>query len=109
MMAVVLSVVVVGCNDNTAPEEKVTVATPNHLIGTAVTFQQITAALSHTCGRSTAGLLYCWGTGELGNGIRTAKKRPTAVAGGLQYRSVSARWWRTCAIATDYHAYCWGS
>jgi alpha-tubulin suppressor-like RCC1 family protein len=35
--------------------------------------------------------------------------RPSAVAGGLRFRSVSAGFRHSCGVTTDDRAYCWGS
>ena len=47
----------------------------------------------HTCGVTTAGTAYCWGSGsegQLGNGSTADKLVPTLVSGGLTFASVSA-------------------
>jgi len=65
------------------------------------------------CGVATSGVAYCWGAngvGELGDG--TTEDRgwtPTQVAGGLTFKSVSARSSMRCGITVAGAAYCWGS
>ena len=71
-----------------------------------------------TCGRTTAGVGYCWGTeggaGELGNGPAVTAQQaepfaitvPAAVAG---WTAITAGNAHACAIATDADAWCWGS
>jgi alpha-tubulin suppressor-like RCC1 family protein len=66
---------------------------------------------SHTCGLTTGGQLYCWGsneTGQLGDGTTENHALPTLVAGGLLFRQVSTGLLHTCAVTTGNRAYCWG-
>lgn len=47
-------------------------------------FSQVSAGYSHTCGRTDAGVAYCWGTnssGQLGDGTTTTRLRPVRVVG----------------------------
>ena len=60
----------------------------NRLTPVAVTggllFRQVTAGTAFTCGKTGANVAYCWGNnefGELGDGTKTNRPRPTAVAG----------------------------
>jgi alpha-tubulin suppressor-like RCC1 family protein len=80
---------------------------------TNLSFSQISGGEYHSCGRTlSTNKLYCWGDnyyGQLGNGSRNSKKRPTPVSSTLQFRWVSAGGGHTCAIATNAKAYCWGS
>jgi alpha-tubulin suppressor-like RCC1 family protein len=76
-------------------------------------FRQLstTAASVHTCGVTTGDLAYCWGfnrNGQLGDGTTTDRSTPVAVAGGLQFRQVSAGGDHTCGVARGNIAYCWG-
>ena len=75
-------------------------------------FTSVTAGDLHTCGRTSAGAVYCWGYhgfGQLGIGsspnVRTFG--PALVGGGATYTSVSTGFLHTCAIATSLE--CWGS
>lgn len=78
----------------------------------ALSFYQVSAGFYHTCGVTTDNRAYCWGyngDGELGNGTPDVRVRPTAVAGGLQFRAISAGdYHHTCGLTMDYRAYCWG-
>jgi alpha-tubulin suppressor-like RCC1 family protein len=47
-------------------------------------FSQVSAGGWHTCGKTSAGLAYCWGwklSGELGDATTTNRLTPTAVIG----------------------------
>jgi alpha-tubulin suppressor-like RCC1 family protein len=90
-------------------------AAPQPVAG-AHRFLTISAGYTHTCGVTTGGDALCWGSsehGELGTagfalpGIAGAVE-PQPVAQGHPYRSVSAGWFSTCAVATTGRAWCWG-
>jgi alpha-tubulin suppressor-like RCC1 family protein len=86
----------------------VTSATP------ALAFYQMSAGNDHTCGVTTDNRAFCWGfvglSGPiaLGDGSSKGSPTPVAVVGGLQFRQVSAGYYSTCGVTTDYRAYCWG-
>jgi alpha-tubulin suppressor-like RCC1 family protein len=74
-------------------------------------FRTVSAGFNHTCGITTDGLAYCWGSnasGQLGDGTTNTRPKPRLVAAGLRYHSVSAGAGYTCALTTDRWAYCWG-
>jgi len=79
-----------------------------------LTFTSLSAAEAglHTCGVTEAGAAYCWGSnafGGLGNGkITGMSPTPIAVAGGLNFVSVSAGGAHTCGVLASGEAYCWG-
>jgi len=76
-----------------------------------LTFAAVSAGVYHTCGVTTSGAAYCWGSnafGQLGDGTATDRLVPTAVAGGLTFTAVSTGWWHTCGATTSGAAYCWG-
>jgi hypothetical protein len=72
--------------------------------------------VTNTCGVTTAGAAYCWGSNtraKLGNGIPwDGSARPTTspvlVAGGLRFASVSVGEYYVCGLTTNGAAYCWG-
>jgi alpha-tubulin suppressor-like RCC1 family protein len=112
--AAVLAAAAVACTDSTEPStERPEAAAEVRPMVTALSFSQISGGEYHSCGRTLTGnKLYCWGDnnyGQLGNGTRNSKKRPTPVSSTLLFSWVSAGPSHTCAIATNAKAYCWGS
>ena len=77
-----------------------------------LTFKAVSAGFSHTCGITTAGAAYCWGSnqsGDLGNATTGGlSATPVAVVGGLTFASVSAGALYNCGVTTSGAAYCWG-
>lgn len=77
----------------------------------AVKLATLSGSYSHLCGLTSSGDAYCWGAnehGQLGTGDTVAQNAPTHAAGSLKFTKISAGFARTCAIATDRHAYCTG-
>lgn len=76
-----------------------------------LSFATLSAGVDHTCGITTGGDAYCWGSnaaGRLGDGtVLPASSSPRAVAGGLKFTSISVGEAHTCGIAGG-KAYCWG-
>ena len=110
-----LLVAALGCREDAespiAPEPApalATSATP------ALAFYQMSAGNDHTCGVTTDNRAFCWGfvglSGPiaLGDGSSKGSLTPVAVVGGLRFRQVSAGYYSTCGVTTDYRAYCWG-
>lgn len=57
---------------------------PIHVLG-GLSFRQVSAGFSFTCGITTMGDAYCWGlnsVGQLGDGTRTNRTEPTLVSTG---------------------------
>lgn len=81
-------------------------------VGAATDWTYVSANQLYTCGIRGAGDLYCWGnglgTGRLGDGSKTNKLEPTAVAGGGQWSQVSTGGGGTCGVRTDGRLFCWG-
>jgi alpha-tubulin suppressor-like RCC1 family protein len=118
-VATVLLLTAVACRDvesPTAPAEPTLAAATS-----ALSFKQLSAGATHTCGVSNDNRAYCWGfnfDGQLGNGSKTGPQlcsnfacstRPVAVTGGLHFFQVSAGQIFSCGLTTDSLAYCWGS
>ena len=77
-------------------------------------FRNVSVGNFYTCGVATDNRAYCWGAnhyGQLGIGTYSdiPTRVPTAVAGGFQFRSVSAGLRHTCGLTTTDRAACWGS
>ena len=78
-----------------------------------VSFQSITADITHTCALTTTGQAYCWGWnqyGQLGNNSTANSLTPAAVQmpAGVSFQSIAAGYAHTCALTTTGQAYCWG-
>jgi alpha-tubulin suppressor-like RCC1 family protein len=92
-------------------------STGNTVTPVAVTanlrFTSVSAGNLHSCGVTTGGAAYCWGSnasGRVGNGLTAgASLTPVAVAGNLSFAYVSAGDLHTCGLTTSGAAYCWGS
>ncbi|MEU7907954.1 hypothetical protein [Actinoplanes sp. NPDC049118] len=80
-----------------------------------VTFTQISAGFSNTCGLGSDAKAYCWGSGlsgELGNGETRDQSSPVAVTApgaGVTFSRLTAGFSNTCGLAGDAKAYCWGA
>jgi alpha-tubulin suppressor-like RCC1 family protein len=90
-------------------------------VGGGLTFESIEAGTHHTCGVAgsppapgaspVGGPVFCWGrnsAGQIGDGSQTRRVLPTAVAGGLAFRQVSAGDNASCGITLSNLAFCWG-
>jgi len=74
-------------------------------------FTQLAGGGAHTCGLTSDGTAYCWGSGEsgqLGAGPSASREAPVAVATGLRFASIDAGAQHTCALTSEGTAYCWG-
>jgi alpha-tubulin suppressor-like RCC1 family protein len=95
-----------------------TVTVPTAVVG-GITWAEIQPGSSHSCGRSTTGVSYCWGTaggaGELGTGTPDVDQRvdpaPIVVPSGVTgWTAVTGGYQHNCAIAaTTGDAWCWGN
>src|SRR5207344_1952590 len=80
---------------------------------------EIAAGYAHTCARSAAGHVYCWGqnyAGELGNGTAMGSfdgtPTPQTVVGLVNAIAISAGYASTCAVVgpvATARLKCWGS
>jgi formylglycine-generating enzyme required for sulfatase activity/alpha-tubulin suppressor-like RCC1 family protein len=92
--------------------------TTNRLTPVAVagglTFQTLVAGgYGNTCGLTTSGAAYCWGSngnGGLGDGTTTDRSTPVAVSGGLTFQSLYGGEGdnHICGLTIPGVAYCWG-
>jgi alpha-tubulin suppressor-like RCC1 family protein len=81
---------------------------------TGVTFTQLSAGGSHTCGLGSDSRAYCWGNGYLGQlGIGDTGNRPGPVAvkapAGVTFIRLTAGSAHTCGLGSDTRTYCWGN
>jgi len=86
-------------------------ATPN-LVSGGHTWTSVSGGRYHTCGVTTVGDAYCWGSdqyGQLGDGTTTDSSVPVLVSGGHTWASVNGGGGdHTCGMTTVGDAYCWG-
>jgi alpha-tubulin suppressor-like RCC1 family protein len=92
--------------------------TPPVTVAGGISWASISNARLSTCGVSTTGVGYCWGSnqrGEVGvasvpTGITAASSTlsPLQLDGGLTFTSVVAGWVHACGITTTGRVYCWG-
>jgi alpha-tubulin suppressor-like RCC1 family protein len=91
--------------------------TTNYTVPTPVTqggisFLSINAGGVHTCGITSTGEAYCWGSnddGRLGDSTTTDHYVPTPVTqGGISFSLIDAGQYHTCGITSTGEAYCWG-
>jgi alpha-tubulin suppressor-like RCC1 family protein len=82
------------------------------VVSEALRFTRLSGGLAHSCGISTTGEAYCWGSaqvGELGEGsAATLRMTPTRVLGGHRFAEVSAGIFSSCALTDRGVGYCWG-
>lgn len=74
--------------------------------------QNLTGGLFSSCGLSTSGSAFCWGSGiwgGLGNGDTVPVAGAVPVSGGYQFTQISAGTYYTCGITTAGKLYCWGN
>ncbi len=81
-----------------------------------LTVASLSAGASHTCGITTSGPTYCWGSNRSGSGTCTARngttvpcsRTPVLLSGGVTFTALSTKYSATCGIATSGAAYCLG-
>ncbi|HVH66599.1 MAG TPA: hypothetical protein VM716_01900 [Gemmatimonadales bacterium] len=80
-----------------------------------LTFATVSLGYAHTCGVTTGGAAFCWGSNSAGQlGDRTAVDRSmpalvkTLAEGGLTVATLRTGGVYTCAVTSRYAAYCWG-
>ncbi len=73
---------------------------------------QVVAGDDFTCARLAAGGVQCWGSnsfGQLGNGQRTDRARPTELVGIDNAVDLVAGGRHACAALSDGEVWCWGA
>jgi alpha-tubulin suppressor-like RCC1 family protein len=97
--------------DAGAPLSEIAITAPRQIDG-GMTFRAISTNYEVTCGLTTAGAAYCWGSNEygaLGVDSSTAQSTtPVAVSGGLTFQSLTTGPARACGITAEGAVYCWG-
>jgi alpha-tubulin suppressor-like RCC1 family protein len=98
----VVAIVATSCDGSTGPD-----------VGDVPTFVALALAESFTCGLSTTGQAYCWGSGN-----RTrAQGFPEPIGGALRFVDIDAQGMtcfgcsaaeHACAVTSEGTAYCWG-
>jgi alpha-tubulin suppressor-like RCC1 family protein len=82
-----------------------------------IAFTAVSAGVAHTCGITSSGSAYCWGSnanGQLGIGsIGGSTTTPQLVAGGHSFIGITAGDHHTCGQLASGRlasgpAYCWG-
>ena len=88
-------------------------------------FSSVTTGFYHSCGLTSVGFAFCWGTnrnGQLGNGSTSGPDycptypntgacslTPIAVNGGLHFDLLALGGSHSCGLANGGVAYCWGA
>src|SRR5436190_2127689 len=92
------------------------------LVAGGLQFANVSASTwEHSCGVTTSGDAYCWGSnasGQLGSDSATStcdpydpvpcSFTPLRVQGGIAFKSVSTGDYFTCGVSTAGDGYCWG-
>src|SRR5437016_41827 len=96
-----VALAVAACGGETSPTQPA-----------ARTFARVSAGGVHTCGVTSGGAGYCWGSnsvGQLGDGTTTNRSSPVPVGGGVSFAAVGAAGGaHTCGVTAGGVAYCWG-
>ncbi|MCI0687377.1 MAG: Ig-like domain-containing protein [Sporichthyaceae bacterium] len=78
---------------------------------TPLAFTTLGLGANHSCGRTAAGVIYCWGanaSGQLGDGTTTGHRMPAQVLALVAFESVTAGLEHTCGLGPTGTARCWG-
>lgn len=74
-------------------------------------FTSIALGWSFSCALDAAGSVMCWGdnaAGQLGDGTRDVRRKPTAAHPGLSFMAITAGSGHACGLTAAGEAYCWG-
>ena len=77
----------------------------------SVVWTTVSAGDSHTCGSTTSGDAFCWGSddrGQLGNRLEADSDTAVRVAGDLEVTELNVGGWHSCATTVSGDVYCWG-
>ncbi len=81
------------------------------LVSGGVTFAEILPGGVHTCARTAAGALYCWGqntAGQVGDASTDNRTTPVLVSGGFAWDAFGIGGGHSCAIRDLGRTFCWG-
>jgi alpha-tubulin suppressor-like RCC1 family protein len=86
-------------------------STPTSVQTGGQVFVQLALGSDHTCGRTAAGAVFCWGrngSGELGTGNHVASDTPVPSAAGMLFTDIRAGAGFTCGLTAGGAVFCWG-
>lgn len=90
--------------------------TPPEAVSGNQVFASLAPGSTHTCGLTAAGVAYCWGSNERGQGgtsvnYQTAvpNTTPTLVETNLLFTGLAAGLLHTCGFVAGGEGYCWGT
>jgi alpha-tubulin suppressor-like RCC1 family protein len=96
-----------SCKDSSGPAEE--------LYEPDVRWSEISTGggdfIGHTCGRTDAGKVYCWGgylSAAVAAGPGGETRAPSRLNGGMLFRAIDVGYRHACGITTDGAQYCWG-
>jgi alpha-tubulin suppressor-like RCC1 family protein len=83
--------------------------TPSEIVG-GLTFRSVMASQGYSCGLTTGGQGYCWGSGgnRFGSGFSAETSTPRPIP-GFTWKQLSPGSRHACGITTDDDLYCWGA
>lgn len=97
--------------DGTTTASLVPVPVSDPAVG-AVAWAQIGTGQAHTCGLTTAGDIYCWGSnysGAVGIGTQLTSSVPVPIARSEAWRNLAVGYNHTCAVTDSGRSFCWGT
>jgi alpha-tubulin suppressor-like RCC1 family protein len=97
-------------NGTVGGDDALSYVAPTKVAGT-LRFQSVSAGTVFTCGLTTDGRAYCWGSnlyGQLGDETLTDRTLPTAVHGGHRFLQLEAGNSHVCGVTDDRRGFCWG-
>jgi alpha-tubulin suppressor-like RCC1 family protein len=81
------------------------------LIAGDFSFSRIAAGFNHSCGLTSGGEVYCWGSngsGQLGDGTTQARSAPVHINSSVTFREIRAGREHSCGVSTNRSVQCWG-
>jgi alpha-tubulin suppressor-like RCC1 family protein len=117
--AVVFALFMIGCEaaEFGNPYAGRAMPTPGRVSGER-NYVQVAAGFFHSCGLTTAGAAFCWGSNEyrqLGTTqslpqceLRPCSRTPLPVTGSHQFTQLASSMSRSCGLAVGGSAWCWG-